>query len=81
MDCTRCQGLMTEDHFMDMEGTMGFMYMKGWRCLNCGHVADALIEANRRLQEATMLELTQETQKYKGEVVYLRGDAVRRLAA
>ena len=55
MECIRCQGLMVKDHFFDFEGTHGFMWMKGWRCMNCGHAADPLIVANRRLHEATVL--------------------------
>jgi hypothetical protein len=53
MTCSRCQGLMHEDHFYDFEGTQGFMWMKGWRCLNCGHAIDPILEANRRLHEST----------------------------
>lgn len=49
MNCSRCRGLMTQDHFMDYEGTTGFMWMAGWRCLNCGHIDDPVIEQNRRL--------------------------------
>jgi hypothetical protein len=49
MTYLRCQGLMVEDHFFDYEGTSGFMWMRGWRCMNCGHAADSTIEANRRL--------------------------------
>jgi hypothetical protein len=49
MTCLRCNGLMVEDHFFDFEGTYGFMWMRGWRCMNCGHAADPIIEANRRL--------------------------------
>ena len=52
MECRRCQGLMEEDQFFDLEGTQGFMWMKGWRCMNCGHAADPVIEANRRLHDA-----------------------------
>lgn len=52
MECRRCQGLMVEDHFLDFEGTQGFMWMKGWRCMNCGHAVDAVGEANRRLHHA-----------------------------
>ena len=48
MECMRCQGLMVEDHFIDMHWTGGLMWMKGWRCMNCGHVVDPLIEANHR---------------------------------
>lgn len=81
MECTRCQGLMVEAHFIDMEGTQGFMYMKGWRCLNCGHAKDALIEANRRLQEASVLALTHEGQDYEREDVHLGVETFTGLAA
>jgi len=54
MRCIRCQGLMVEDYFFDFEGTEGFMWMKSWRCLNCGHAVDPLMEANCRLHEATV---------------------------
>jgi hypothetical protein len=54
MECLRCQGLMVGNHFFDLEGTQDFMWMKGWRCMNCGHAVDPLIEANRRSQEATI---------------------------
>jgi|GEM_PF-2060547 hypothetical protein len=49
MTCSRCHGLMREDHFYDFGGTQGFMWMKGWRCLTCGYAADPIAEANRRL--------------------------------
>jgi hypothetical protein len=52
MECTRCQGLMVEDQFFDFDGTQGFMWMTGWRCMHCGHAADPLIEATRRLHKA-----------------------------
>ena len=52
MKCKRCQGLMAEHQFFDFEGTQGFMWMKGWRCMNCGYAADSVIEANH-LHEAT----------------------------
>jgi hypothetical protein len=55
MNCPRCQGLMMEDHFFDCEGTQGFMWMRGWRCVDCGHAVDPLIDANRRLNALTML--------------------------
>jgi len=55
MHCTRCQGLMMEDQLFDFEGTQGFMWMKGWRCMNCGHIVDPVIAANQRVHEATLL--------------------------
>jgi hypothetical protein len=45
---------MVEDQFIDFEGTQGFMWMKGWRCMNCGYAEDPVIAANRRLHEATV---------------------------
>jgi hypothetical protein len=55
MICRRCQGMMAEDQFFDVEGIHGFMWMKGWRCMKCGHAADPLREANHRLHGATVL--------------------------
>ena len=53
MECRRCQSLMVEHDFFDLEGTQGFMWMKGWRCMICGHAKDPVSEANQRLHEAT----------------------------
>ena len=47
MTCTRCQGLMVEDHFMDFDGTIGHMWASGHRCMNCGNVHDAVIQQHR----------------------------------
>jgi hypothetical protein len=51
MTCTRCQGLMISDSFIDLEET-GHLWMKAWRCMNCGCIADAVVEQNRKLQAA-----------------------------
>ena len=45
--CTRCQGLMVEDHFLDFEGTVGHMWTSSYRCMNCGNVHDSVIEQHR----------------------------------
>jgi hypothetical protein len=55
MNCTRCQGVMREEQFFDLEGTQGFMWMRGWRCVNCSYAVDPLIDANRRLNALTLL--------------------------
>ncbi|HEY6261279.1 MAG TPA: hypothetical protein VIW47_06785 [Nitrospiraceae bacterium] len=52
MECRRCLGRMAEEQFFDLEGTQGFMWMKGWRCRTCGYAVDPLREANRHLSEA-----------------------------
>ena len=56
MTCTRCQGLMISDSFIDLEET-GHLWMKAWRCMNCGCIVDAIVEQNRRLQAAGLIEI------------------------
>lgn len=48
MNCSRCQGLMIRDHFMDFDGTIGHMWIHGYRCMNCGNMHDPVIEQHRR---------------------------------
>ena len=43
MTCTRCQGLLLEEHMIDMEAGYGEMWSRGWRCVNCGHRDDAVV--------------------------------------
>ena len=47
MSCSSCSGFMLEDHFLDFEGSYGEFWAKNWRCVNCGHVDDAVVERNR----------------------------------
>jgi hypothetical protein len=56
MTCMRCQGLMISDSFIDLEET-GHLWMKAWRCMNCGCIADAVVEQNRRLQAAGRVDV------------------------
>jgi hypothetical protein len=49
MTCTRCQGLMLEEHMIDMEGGYGEMWSVSTRCVNCGHRDDAVIKHHRQL--------------------------------
>ena len=50
MQCTRCQGTMVIDYFLDMEDS-GEVWMPGWRCLACGEVIDSLILKHRKAQQ------------------------------
>jgi uncharacterized Zn finger protein len=50
MTCTRCRGCMAKDHFMDLLESSEEMWLTGWRCLNCGHVYDPVMERNRLRQ-------------------------------
>ena len=48
--CTRCQGLMLEEHMIDMEADYGEMWTRSWRCFNCGHRDDAVLQHHRQSQ-------------------------------
>jgi hypothetical protein len=74
MKCERCQGLMFEDHFMDMKDLSEGMWVSTWRCMNCGHAMDSVMAANR--ERHALLQIRQE------EVVHQTlGDAVMPLVA
>jgi hypothetical protein len=80
MNCARCQGLMIEDQFFDFQGTQGFMSMKGWRCMNCGHAVDPLIETNHLLHKARVLVQPCKEPESEHDYMYLR-ETIARIAA
>jgi uncharacterized Zn finger protein len=71
MHCTRCRGLMVQDHFMDFEGTSGYMWARSWRCMNCGHVHDPIIEQNRRTRPQPVTAVAATEPDYEDEEVHL----------
>lgn len=75
MNCSRCCGLMVEDHFLDMEGTIGHMWTTGYRCMNCGHVHDPVIEQNRRARQDKALALPSGEPDYQDEEVHLGAES------
>ncbi len=48
MNCTRCQGLMLKEQMIDLEGGYGEMWACSWRCFNCGHRDDAVLQQHRK---------------------------------
>jgi hypothetical protein len=48
MKCNRCQGLMVEDRFLDIQSS-GDHWFFAWRCTICGNVEDAKTRHNRSL--------------------------------
>lgn len=46
MQCHRCHGLMTVDSYFDM-GSSNPLWLRGWRCVNCGEVIEPGISTNR----------------------------------
>ncbi|MEP6934696.1 MAG: hypothetical protein ABI988_12255, partial [Nitrospirota bacterium] len=75
----RCRGLMVQDQLYDFAGTQGFMRMEGRRCMNCGHVADPLIEGNHRMHAAALFARSEG--ESENEPMYLRGKTLTRIAA
>ncbi|UVT18870.1 MAG: hypothetical protein H8K03_13735 [Nitrospira sp.] len=55
MTCTRCQGLMLEEQMIDMEAGYGEMWSRSWRCINCGHRDDAVLQQSRQLHAQPIL--------------------------
>ena len=81
MDCSRCRGLMVEDHFLDFEGGFREMWTASWRCMNCGHVHDAVIEQNRLARQERVLMLPSSEPDYQDEEVHLGAESFIRHAA
>ena len=72
---------MTEDHFIDFDGTIGHMWMTAWRCLNCGHVHDPMIERNRTAVHAKAHALQSVEPDYDDEEVHLGAESLTARAA
>jgi len=69
MSCSRCSGFMLEDHFLDFEGSSGEFWSRSWRCVNCGHVHDAVIERNRpALMKQSLAYASSETAHQEDDV-------------
>lgn len=47
MECPRCKGLMVQERFEDMLDDTGCLCFKGWRCIICGEILDAVIASHR----------------------------------
>jgi hypothetical protein len=45
MACTRCGGMVVIEQFDDEKSTR--LWFEGARCLNCGHIDDPVMRANR----------------------------------
>ncbi len=73
MICQRCQGLMVEDHLLDMEESYGRPWIRGWRCVCCGDIVDPLIRRHRILQSSVRSELAKlPSSKRKRSLVGMR---------
>ena len=55
MRCGRCHGLMVVDFLMDIEDDSGLLWLRAWRCVNCGAVEEPVITRRRLLPSAPEL--------------------------
>jgi len=72
---------MVEDHFLDFEGGFREMWIASWRCMNCGHVHDAVIEQNSLAQRKRVVMLPSGEPDYQDEEVHLGAESFIRYAA
>ncbi len=47
MPCHRYHGMMTVDSYIDMGSSSDPLWLRVWRCVNCGEVAQLGIMMNR----------------------------------
>ncbi|HEV8328346.1 MAG TPA: hypothetical protein VGQ08_12760 [Nitrospiraceae bacterium] len=81
MTCTRCQGCMAKDHFLDLMESSESMWMAGWRCLNCGNVFDPVVEKNRHGQGMAAAVSTTQVPEHNRIVAQEEVDVIAGLAA
>jgi uncharacterized Zn finger protein len=81
MTCMRCQGCMAKDHFMDLLESSEDMWLTGWRCLNCGHVFDPVVERNRLRQGRAAVVSTGRASGQDRIGIQEEGDVIPGLAA
>jgi uncharacterized Zn finger protein len=81
MTCSRCQGLMVKDQLFDLEGTYGHMWTTSLRCMNCGHVHDAVIAQHRLARQEQVVVVSSPEPDYQDDEVHLGAESFLRLAA
>jgi len=81
MSCSRCQGLMIEEHFLDMQGAFGEMWTTSLRCMNCGHVHDSVIEQHRLARQEKVVAHPSDEPDYQDDEVHLGAESIIRRAA
>lgn len=79
--CSRCEGCMIEDFLLDMEDSSGPMWLKAWRCMNCGNIYERGLQQNRLTKEAQLGTSTAYAQPGHAENLSLGNKDLNQLAA
>jgi hypothetical protein len=69
---------MVEDFLLDMEDSSGPMWLQAWRCMNCGNVAESVLQRNRETHGMNVTTAAQPTIK---ERIPLSVETLNHLAA
>ncbi|HAP41418.1 MAG TPA: hypothetical protein DCQ94_16920 [Nitrospira sp.] len=72
---------MIEDFLLDMEDSSGPMWLKAWRCMNCGNIYERVLQQNRLAKEAQMGAPTAIVPHASAERLPLGADGLEQLAA
>ena len=81
MTCLRCQRLIIEDQFIDLESTYGQMWATSLRCANCGYVHSPEGEQHPLVPQEKPLVLSSGEVDYQDEEVHLGAESFIRRAA
>ena len=81
MTCSRCSEFMLADQFLDLKGVYGEMWVSSWRCVNCGHVHDSVIEQHRVARQEKVLVLSSVEPDYQDDEVHLGAESFIRIGA
>lgn len=66
MNCVRCNGLIVSDDSFSVQ-TGSSSNLHGWRCVNCGMLADDVINQNRQVIVRRRLSPGAERRRYGSE--------------
>jgi hypothetical protein len=72
---------MVEEHCLDMEGALGEMWTTSLRCMNCGHIYDAVIEQHQVSCQGKVLAFPTGEPDYQDDEVHLGAESFIRRAA
>ncbi len=81
MSCSRCNGCMVDDFLLDMEDSSGPMWLQAKRCMNCGNVAESVLQRNRETQGVRLHSPTSSAPAGSGATVSMGAEAMSNLAA
>lgn len=68
MRCERCHGFMIVDHFTDMEAGSEPLWLRAWRCVNCGEVVEPAIAGHRLAQRSYLTRLVDRLKKRSSKI-------------